>query len=184
MGGAGGRDGRLEASSALVQLGIDPCFPVPPRQLLDTPGRPGAAEGHQERSSKRLSRERGLPRERHTNKVLKGRASLGVREVSIQMGDNDFQEFLHCVQDPPQHFQAPAYSYTWVGCSSCFPLANWSVNKSHVNWINHLISDYNEYLWEETFDRLHSFLGSHELSKFSEIKILFLMRDHLWNDNE
>jgi len=30
------------------------------------------------------------------------------------MGDNDFQEFLHCVQDPPQHFQAPAYSYTLV----------------------------------------------------------------------
>ena len=73
MGGAGGRDGRLEreASSALVQLGIDPCFPVPVRQLLDTPGRPGAAEGHRERSSKRLSREG------HTNKVLKGRSSLG-----------------------------------------------------------------------------------------------------------
>ena len=115
MGGAGGRDGRLEreASCALVQLGIDPCFPVPPRQLLDTPGRPGAAEGHRERSSKRSSRERGLPRERHTKKVLKGRASLGVGEVLVvQMGDNDFQEFLHCVQDPPQHFQAPAYSYT------------------------------------------------------------------------
>ena len=76
MGGAGGRDGRLEreASSALVQLGIDPCFPVPARQLLDTPGRPGAAEGHRERCSKR---ERGLPRERQTNKVLKGRLSLG-----------------------------------------------------------------------------------------------------------
>jgi len=32
----------------------------------------------------------------------------------VKMGDNDFQEFLHCVQDPPQHFQAPAYSYTLV----------------------------------------------------------------------
>ena len=108
MGGSWGQGWAFGAGRPvlppLVQLPIDPCFPVAAGQLPDTPG-PPRAEGHP-----------GLPRKRHGHLNNLGRESIfggaSLRGFWFQMGDNDFQEFLHCVQDPPQHFQAPAYSYT------------------------------------------------------------------------
>ena len=141
MGGAGGRDGRLEreASSALVR----------DRSLLSSASETAAGHARSSWSCRRSSREvfqevveRGAYKQGSEVEIIFGgweRCWLFKWGTTTSRSSSTVSKTLHSISR--RLHTATRELDRW---STCFSLTNWTANKRHGTWIDHLSSDYNE----------------------------------------